>query len=120
MLKRIDGLPTGAIGFVAHGQVKRNDSRRVVDESIASADSHSQRLRVLYVAGEDFDGYDLGSVYDDAVFGTRHFTRFERIAFVADESRYTRSVAALDGLMPAKVKVFPRHQINDARAWLAG
>lgn len=118
MLKRIDGLPTGAIGFVAHGRVKRNDSRRVVDESIAAA--RSQRLRVLYVAGEDFDGYDLGSVYDDAVFGTRHFTRFERIAFVADESPYTRSVAALDGLMPARVKVFPRSQINDARAWLAG
>ena len=119
MFTPIDNLPTGAIGFVASGRVTVDDRHTVLEPTIELAIGANGRVRLLYVAGPDFAGYDRGGLYDDAVFGTRHFTHFEKIAFVADEGPYNRAVHAMQGLMPASVRVFPSHEIAAAREWLA-
>ena len=75
-------------------------------------------MRLLYVAGADFAGYDRGGLYDDAVFGTRHFTHFDRIAFVANDGPYMRAVLAMNGLMPARLRVFGLSEIAAAEEWL--
>ncbi len=117
MFTAIENLPNGAVGFEAHGHVSDDDRRSVLEPTIEWALESNGKVRLLYVAGDDFTGYDLGVAYDDAVFGSRHFGDFERIAFVADEGRYSRSVAALEGLMP--VRVFGSSELNEAKAWLA-
>src|SRR5665213_2640393 len=101
MFKAIDNLPDGAVGFEAHGRVTDAERRAVVETTIDSALEQRRKVRLLYVAASDFAGYDRGGLYDDAVFGTRHFTDFEKIAFVAAEGPYDRAVKAIDGLMPA-------------------
>ncbi len=119
MLRPIDNLPTGAVGFEAHGRVTEAERRAIIEPTIEWALEANGKVRLLYVAAADFDGYDRGSAYDEAVFGTRHFTDFERIAFVADDGPYARSVEALDGLMPAALRVFRATEIGEAKAWLA-
>jgi hypothetical protein len=119
MFTAIENLPGGAVGFEAHGRVTDTDRRTVLEPTIEWALESNDKLRLLYVTAPDFDGYERGDLYDDAVFGTRHFNHFDRIAFVADEGPYTRSVAALDGLMPAAVRVFATADIGKAKAWLA-
>ena len=120
MFTPIENLPNGAVGFEAHGRVTDADRRTVLEPTIAWALESNDKVRLLYVAADDFAGYERGDLYDEAVFGTRHFTDFDRIAFVADEGPYTRSVAAMDGLMPAALKVFRTADIGKAKAWLAG
>lgn len=119
MFTAIENLPRGAVGFEAHGQVTDADRRTVLEPTIEWALESNDKVRLLYVASSDFAGYDRGGLYDEAVFGTRHFTDFERIAFVSDDGPYARSVAAIDGLMPATVKVFAVADIGQAKAWLA-
>ena len=120
MLKPIDNLPTGAVGFEAHGRVTEADRVSVLEPTIEWAIESTGKVRLLYVAGSDFDGYERGAAYDEAVFGSRHFADFERIAFVSDDGPYARSVAALDGLMPTTLRVFPASRVGEAKAWLAG
>jgi hypothetical protein len=115
----IENLPAGSVGFEAHGRVTDADRRTVLEPTFEWALEATDKIRLLYVAAQDFTGYDRGGLYDDAVFGTRHFTDFDRIAFVADDGPYARSVAALDGLMPAAVKVFRASEIIAAKEWLA-
>jgi hypothetical protein len=119
MLKPIDNLPSGAVGFEATGRVTEFERETVLEPTIEWAIESNGKVRLLYVAGADFDGYDRGGLYDEAVFGTRHFTDFDRIAFVAEDGPYARSVAALDGLMPASLRVFRAADIGEAKAWLA-
>ena len=119
MFTAIEDLPKGAVGFEAHGRVTDADRRTVLEPTIEWALESSDKIRLLYVAASDFAGYDRGGLYDDAVFGTRPFTDFDRIAFVGDDGPYTRSVAALDGLMPAALRVFATAEIGKAKAWLA-
>lgn len=119
MFTPIQNLPEGAVGFEAHGRVSEAERRTVLEPVLEGAIGAGGKVRLLYVTGEDFAGYDEGGAYDEAVFGTRRFTAFDRIAFVADDGPYARSVAALDGLMPAHLRVFPTHEVGAAKAWLA-
>lgn len=119
MFKAIEDLPKGAVGFEAHGRVTDADRHSVLEQTIEWALESAEKVRLLYVAAPDFIGYEHSDLYDDVIFGSRHFADFERIAFVADEGPYTRSVEAIDGLMPATVRIFPTDAIGAAKEWLA-
>jgi SpoIIAA-like len=119
MFTPIENLPAGAIGFVANGHVTQDDRSTVLEPTIEWALEIGGRVRLLYVTGSDFAGYEPGGFFDDAVFGTRHFTDFDRIAFVADDGPFNRAVLAMEGLMPARLRVFPANAVNVAKAWLA-
>lgn len=119
MFTPIEDLPKGAVGFEAHGRVTDAERRSILEPVIEWALETQDKVRLLYVAAPDFSGYEHADLYDDAVFGTRHFADFERIAFVADDGPYSRSVAALDGLMPADVRIFTPDELVEAKEWLA-
>jgi len=119
MFTPIENLPPGAIGFVASGHVTPADRSTVLEPTIEWALEVGGRVKLLYVTGSDFAGYEPGSLFDEAVFGTRHFTHFDRIAFVADDGPFNRAVLAMEGLMPAAVRVFRANEVNAAMAWLA-
>jgi hypothetical protein len=119
MLTPITEMPAGAIGFAASGRVTSDDRRTVLEPTIASALARGDKVKLLYVAGPEFAGYDAELPWDDAVFGTRHFMDFERIAFVADgESPYRRAVAALEGFLPATLRLFATRDLAMAKAWV--
>jgi hypothetical protein len=120
MFTAIEGMPQGAIGFAASGRVTMADRECVLEPTIEWAIERSGKVRLLYLAGPEFDGYEQGAPLDDAVFGTRHFTDFAKIAFVAEDGPYDRAAHALEGLMPAALKFFRTREIAAAKAWLAG
>jgi hypothetical protein len=66
-----------------------------------------------------FRGYDHGCPFDDVISGSRHFTDFERIAFVADECPFRRAVAEVADLIPTDLRVFGLHELEAAKIWLA-
>ena len=119
MFTAINDMPAGAIGFAASGVVTGADRRTILEPTIGSALAEGGRVRLLYVAGDDFDGYDAGMPFDEAVFGSRHFADFERIAVVSDACSLRRAVRALDGLMPAELRVFRQTEVETAKRWLA-
>ena len=119
MLTALTDLPTGAIGFRASGKVSAEEGRKVLGPALEAALRRGKKLRFLYFAGPEFDGYESGRVWDDAVFGSRHFSDFEKLAFVSDKASYRRAVATLDGLMPTALRVFGTRDIDAAKAWLA-
>jgi hypothetical protein len=118
MLTPIENLPTGAIGFVANGRITRNDRHGVLEPRLSRALKTNDRVKLLYVAGRDFKGYEHDTLYDESVFGSEHFQHFDKIAFVADEGPFHRAVQAMKGLVPARVKVFSRTEIAAAKDWL--
>jgi hypothetical protein len=119
MFTPIAELPAGAIGFAARGRITQRDRNTILEPTITSALAAGEKIKLLYVAGPDFDGYEEEAPWDEAIFGTRHFTDFDRIAFVADEGRHHMAVQALEGIMPTKLRVFRTDEIEAAKDWLA-
>jgi hypothetical protein len=116
---RISSAPQGTVGVLASGEVTRRDRSLTLEPAIAEAMAAGTPLRLLYVVGSDFQGYDHGGPYEPAIFGSRHFTDFGRIAFLAAEGRYARAVRLMDGLMPAAIRVFNQLDLAPATRWLA-
>lgn len=60
MIQLLDSLPDKVIGLVAHGDVRAADYRSVVAPAVDRALEHRDRLRLLYVLGDDFLGFSVG------------------------------------------------------------
>ena len=119
MFTQIENLPAGAIGFEAVGRITEEDRAEILEPTIEAVLEGGHPVRLLYVAGARFDGYDQNGLFDDAVFGSRHFSDFEKIAFLAEDGPYRRAVVALEGLMPGELRLFPAGAMAEAKAWLA-
>jgi hypothetical protein len=119
MFTPIEALPEDVLGLEAHGRITRAETLKILLPRIDSAGRSGAKVRLLYVAAADFDGYADGAVLDEAVFGTRNFNSFERIAYVGEEGRYTRAVEALNGLMPTALRRFAASEIDKAKRWIS-
>jgi len=119
MLKPIGDLPSGVIGFAAEGTVTDEDYKTVLIPSVEDALKAGGKIRFLYVLGPDFESYAPGAMWDDTLFGARHYFDFEKIACVTDHEVYAAMIRSFGMLMPAAVRVFPVKELEVAKAWLA-
>jgi hypothetical protein len=65
-------------------------------------------VRLLYVLGEEFEGYSPAASWEDAKLGIGHWRAWERIAIVTDRG----------WIRDALVKVFAAAEQSDAVAWV--
>jgi hypothetical protein len=120
MFRPIFNLPEGVIGFSAVGKLSSEDYRKVLIPEMEAKIAEGHKLRFLFLAGPDFDGWELGvTPLDDTMFGMRHFFDFERIAFVSDNAAFRALVQGMSVLMPMAVRTYLVSDLEQAKAWLA-
>lgn len=118
MLKPIDGLPEGTIGFRAEGKVEADDYRDVLDPAIEAAPAP---VNLVYVLGEGFDGYALSAYWEDTKLGlSRKPEDWGRIALVTDVSWMRHAVGAFAAFIPGHVQLFAAAEEQEAIAWATG
>jgi hypothetical protein len=118
MLNRMRDLPDGVIGFSAEGTVTDDDYKSVLMPEVEEALKAGGKIRLLYVLGPEFTKYAPSAMWDDTLFGARHYFDFEKIACVTDHGVYAAMVRSFNFLIPAAVKVFPVAELESAKAWL--
>ncbi|MBI1173379.1 STAS/SEC14 domain-containing protein [bacterium] len=118
MFRQIEGLPADVLAVEATGEVSHADYR---DWLIPRAEAMMGKgpVRMLYVLGAGFAGFDLRAMADDARFGQRHLHDFSRIAFVSDHGALNAIVTVFRPFFHGEVKVFALHDLEKARAWIA-
>jgi hypothetical protein len=119
MLRRIDDMPSGTIGFEAGGEVEDDDWEDVAEPVLREALAKGDKLRVLYLLGPGVQEVEGDAVGAGAKFQARHATSFERVAVVSDEDWLRPALTALSFLLPGKAKGFQVAELADAKAWLA-
>jgi hypothetical protein len=119
MIEQIDGLPPGALGFRAIGQVTAADYERVLVPDIEAAFVLNRKLRLLYHVGPDFIGFDPGAMWDDAKLGFRHFTGWDRVALVTDVPWLRVTSTAMGFAVPAQFRVFRDAELAAAIGWIS-
>jgi hypothetical protein len=119
MIERIEGLPDPVVGLRASGKVTREDYDEVVIPAVRGMLDAHKRVRLLYVVGDEFDGYALGAIWDDLKLGVSTIRAgWERIAVVTDEDWVEKGVKAFGWMIPGEVKVFDDDDEDDAREWV--
>ncbi len=119
MLRPMNEMPAGTIGFEAVGEVEDDDWEDVVEPVLRSEIAAGRKLRLLYHFGTAANDIEGDAMKADTGFRARYATDFERVAVVSDESWIKPALRALSFLMPGGARGFAVHDLPAAKAWLA-
>jgi hypothetical protein len=118
-MELLDDLPDNVVGVRAVGEVEDDDYDEVLEPAIGDALSRHDKIRLLYVLGPEFTGYEADAMWEDTKLGVKTFTSYEKMAVVTDTTWMRRTVKAFGWLIPGEVRVFPYDELDAARSWIA-
>lgn len=119
MIRLLEGLPENVVGVEASGKVTDDDYERVLIPAIRERMDAGGKIRFIYVLGDEFDGWTMGAMWDDAKLGVGELKAWEKVAFVSDKEWLKHMVKAFALMIPGDVRVFELDEIDDAKAWAA-
>ena len=119
MLKLMEGLPSDVLGIEATGTVTHTDYQKVLIPA-AEAMLAKGPIKMLYVAGPDFTGYELEALWDDGVFGIKHWHQFKRIAIVTNSTWLRAAVTMFCPFFPSELQLFKASERTAANDWITG
>ena len=117
MLKVLDDLPDNVIGVYATGKVTDDDYENVLIPAVRSVLEAHDRIRVIYVLGDDFDGWSLGAMWEDTKVGLRNPRAWEKVAIVSDSDGVKHMMKAFGWMMPGEVRLFGLAELGAAKDW---
>ena len=117
MIKELNGLPTGVIGFEVADTLRAEDYRDVILPALERA-AASGEVRFVIVIPE-FHGMSGGALWQDLRVGIEHFRAWKRIALVTDIDWMSHMTTLFGWMTPGEVKHFPLAQRDNAIAWAA-
>jgi SpoIIAA-like len=118
MLRAIDGLPEGVIGFEAEGEIRSADYTETLGPALQQELGAGRDIRIVLVF-ESWDGLSAGGVWEDLKLGTEHVRRWKKIALVTDIEWMLRVTALFGWMTPGEVKTFSLGERDHAIAWAA-
>jgi hypothetical protein len=118
MINLLGDLPPNVVGIEAVGHVSSEDYRDVIEPAVQAALEEHAKLRLLYLLGDEFEGYSAGAAWEDTKLGIHHWDTWERIAVVTDRTWIHDGVKAFAWMLPAEVRVFGLDARDDAQAWV--
>ncbi|KHK96441.1 hypothetical protein LK09_15475 [Microbacterium mangrovi] len=117
MIEALSDLPSGTVGFRAHGVVTADDYRDVVEPALAAAHASAPAVNLVFIIGEDVERFSLGAMIQDAEVGAAPLSDWGRLAVVTDKHWIEGALNLFAGLFHGKVRVFPVSQEAAAIAW---
>ncbi len=118
MFSTIEGLPPSVLGLEAHGRVTHADYRDGLVPQLEAAAAKGP-VDMIYAIGEDFEGYDLEAMWDDAAVGLRNRKNFRRVALVADQGWIRAAASLFAPFYPCEFRMFKRSEIAAAKEWIS-
>ena len=105
------------LGIEATGKVTHEDYQNILIPR-AEAMIAKGPVKFLYVAGKDFEGYELEALWDDSAFGVKHWHDFTRVAVVADQAWLRAAVTMFKPFLPCEVRLFNLGDLAAAKTWI--
>lgn len=118
MIELTPGLPDDVLGIRASGEVSGSDYEQVLIPALNEHLEKRQRIRLLYVVGDEFSGYSATAMWNDASIGLRHPFSWERVAVVSDHDGLRLLIQGFGFLIPGEVRVFDVADFYAAEAWI--
>ncbi|WP_127473113.1 STAS/SEC14 domain-containing protein [Microbacterium sulfonylureivorans] len=117
MIETLQGLPDGVLGFRAVGAVEASDYEAVLDPAIDAAIDAGAKVNLVFVLGEEFEGYSLGALWQDAKLEGKPAHAWGRIALVTDHTVIGEIIHGIAFLFPCELRIFAVSALDDAIAW---
>lgn len=117
-ITQLDGFPRDVIALRFSGLITSKDYTESLVPLINAASKEHDKLKLLCLLDQYFDGYSAGAMWDDMRFGFSHLTTFAKLALVTDIDWIRKSAKLFGSLMPTEVMVFDVDDLDDASEWI--
>ena len=117
MFKFIEGMPPDVLAIEAIGKVTHEDYQTILIP-MAEAMMAKGPIKMIYIIGKEFTGYNLEALWDDGAFGIKHWREFRRIAVVTDQAWIRASISMFAPFFPAEVRLFDLSEFSAAQVWI--
>ena len=118
MLATMSQSHDNVIGMQGTGQVTDRDYLDILIPKLEEVLKTYGKARFLYYLDEDFAGWDVGAMWEDAKFGFRHRNDFEKLAIVGGPQWSIWSHQLFAHFMDSQVKFFAPEDLQAAWDWL--
>ncbi len=85
---------TNIIIVTAKSKITGNDYENILFPAVDATLKQYDKMRFLYILGEEFDGFEGEALWDDTKIGMKDLTHFEKIGVVSDQKWIRRSIKA--------------------------
>lgn len=119
MIHVLQDLPDNAIGIEAEGKVTKEDYEGTIKPLIDEKQRAHDKVRLLYVLGDEFEGYTPGAIWEDSTLAFKRPGSWERIAVVSDHEWIRKSLSLFSWMVPGELKVYHTGEQGEARKWLS-
>ncbi|MEM6462271.1 MAG: STAS/SEC14 domain-containing protein [Pseudomonadota bacterium] len=117
-IKMIDDLPADVIAYEVTGTLTSREYREVLTPLVEEKLKVHDKIKILVVLGDGFDGATASAMWDDMWLGLGHIMAFSKLAIVSDIDWVRHSTKFFGPLIPAQVLVFETARLDDAKAWI--
>jgi len=121
MIEPIEGMPEGAVGFRATGHVTADDYRDVLLPPMRAA-AEAGDVRMLFVAGPGFEGFDPGALAQDMKAGVTpgvgHPHAWKKAAIVTDVEWIAKASHMFAWMVSGELMVRDLDGLEEAKAWV--
>ncbi len=120
MIRVMDDMPDGVLGFEATGKLTADDYTQVLAPALAAAAAGGAKIRVVLDFTGEFDGMEAGAVWQDLKTGIQDWHAWDRIALVTDHRWMRDGLSMFAWAVPGDVKSFTAAERDTAITWAAG
>ena len=111
-------MPPEVMAIEAIGKVTHEDYRNTLIPK-AEAMIAKGPIRMLYVIGKEFTGFELQALWDDSEFGIKHWHDFSHIAVVTDDIWISTMINMFKPFFHGEVRLFKLSELPAAKDWIS-
>lgn len=104
------------VGIELSGKVTRDDYINTLIPVFNRVIAEHGKARALIDFADDFSGYEVKALWEDARYGFKHMKQFEKCAVINAPFWANFAIKVMDKITKCKSKVFDKHDRD--RAWI--
>jgi hypothetical protein len=119
LLKIMNDLPDNILGISAEGKITGTDYETVLIPAVEEKLKTNKKIRMLYQLGNNFTGFDLNAMLDDAKMGMKHLSAWERVALVSDHEMINTFAKFFGYMLSCELRIFKDSELGEAKKWIS-
>lgn len=106
------------LGVKAGGKVTDGDYKDVLIPKMDSLLEEFGRGRFLYYLSDEFEGFELGAMWDDMKYAAGHNDKFDKVALVGGPKWFDWAAKISQHFVKAEIKTFSGDELTQAWSWV--
>ena len=120
MVELLTGFPPHVAAYKASGAISKEEYEQMVMSRVDEVAEQYGKINFLVLLETSMTSYSIGAFLEYVQISFRHFSRWERMAIVTDETWLRKAYDLLSHLVHGSIKTYELKDVAEARAWVSG